>query len=234
MKEKLLRLVDVGRRKEAETLVPDVNDSEPANPGEWTTKDVLAHMTAWRNVAVGELEAILDGSPVPEVSTEDDVENAKFYAQTHPLPSEAILQAAAQSWDDLAAAIRRCTEEQLQVPRPRRPEQQLWLLVPNNTYFHMAQHLDWWFTSRGDEASAEAASVWGYRLQTDTFPEDRQRGVAEYNLACFFGRRGNVEKALPHLRLGFELRPDLREFAKEDTDLESIRTAPEVTALLGG
>ena len=38
---------------------------------------------------------------------------------------------------------------------------------------------------------------------------------------------------MPLLRKGIELRPDLREWAKQDTDLDPIRSKPEVASLLG-
>ncbi len=40
MKPELLRLLDLGRSKESETLLPHVDDSPSARPGEWTARDL--------------------------------------------------------------------------------------------------------------------------------------------------------------------------------------------------
>ena len=121
MKAKLLDLIDAGRDKEAEALVPFVNDSAPEAPGRWTAKDQLAHLMSWRQVAIGELDAARTGGPVPDVSTDDDAENVRFYAQTHDQPARVIIETAATSWDAMAAAVSACSEETLEGPRPRRP-----------------------------------------------------------------------------------------------------------------
>ena len=44
-----------------------------------------------------------------------------------------------------------------------------------------------------------------------------------YNLACCEALSGREEDAIGHLRAAFELRPSLRELAKEDTDLDPLR-----------
>ena len=233
MKAKLLDLIDAGRDKEAEALVPLVDDSEPESPGQWTAKDQLAHLTSWRQVAVGELIAARTGGPVPDVSTDEDNENAKFYAQTHDQPARVIMEAAADSWDAMAAEVSACAEETLEGPRPRRPYQKLWMVVPLNVYNHVAQHIAYLNWDRDDEAAAERAAIWGHDLAISTFPDDRTRGAAEYNLACIYAQRGMADRAVPLLRRGFELRPDLVEWGKTDTDLDPIRSNAEVAALLG-
>lgn len=233
MKEKLHRLIEASRAKEQEILVPRVDDREPSAPGIWTAKDVVAHMMSWRQVATGEINAVLTGSAAPDVSSDDDLENARFYERTHQLPAATIIASAAESWDELDAAIKACTEEDLEKPRPRYPNQKLTQAVVGNTYFHVAEHLGYWYSDQGDEDSAEKAALWGYNLVNGILTEDRQRGAAEYNLGCIYAKRGRAEQALTHLARGFELRPDLKEWAKSDTDLDAIRSNPELVKLIG-
>lgn len=232
MKAKLLDLIDAGREKEAEALVPFVDDSAPESTGKWTAKDQLAHLMSWRQVATGELDAARTGGPVPDVSTDSDAENIKFYAQTRDQPAGVIIEAAAGSWDAMAASVVACSEETLEGPRPRRPYQKLWMAVPLNVYNHLAQHLAYWSWDQDDEAAAEQAAVWGHDLAIATFADDRTRGAADYNLACIYAQRGMAAKALPLLKRGLELRPDLVDWAKTDTDLDPIRSSPELAELL--
>ena len=54
-----------------------------------------------------------------------------------------------------------------------------------------------------------------------------------YNLACCEALLGRKEDAIGHLRTAFEKRPGLRDLAKEDTDLDSLRDEPAFVALVG-
>ena len=233
MKAKLLGLIEIGRNKEAEVFVPRVDDSAAARPGSWTIKDTVAHLSSWREVATGELESVRTGAPAPEVADEDDVQNAKFYAQTHDEPARSILESAARSWNALAEAVNACTEEQLEAPRPHHPQLKVWQVVPENAIDHMADHLGYLYSGQGDAASDEKAAIWRYDVETAAFPEDRRRGVEEYVLVRFYANRGRPKEALAHLDRAFELRPELRDWAKEDPELEPIRSDPGTAKLIG-
>jgi tetratricopeptide (TPR) repeat protein len=71
---------------------------------------------------------------------------------------------------------------------------------------------------------------------------DRGREVIEanpqyaepmYNLACCEALAGRTEDAIGHLRLALERSEQLRAFAKEDSDLDSIRVEPAFKELVG-
>jgi tetratricopeptide (TPR) repeat protein len=233
IKDKLRLLMEAGRVKEASDLVPHVDDSAPSQPGRWTAKDNLAHLSAWRLTAAAELESVQTGSPAPASVSEDiDESNAKVYEATRHQRAASVLAEARSSWDTLAAAIEACSEEDLLKPRIRRPEQAAWQVIPGNTFFHIAEHLGYWHSERGEDAAAEEAAIWAHDLAYATFPDERQRGTADYNLGCFYAVRGRVNEAIPYLRSGIELNPNLREWARTDTDLEPIRSAPELVSLL--
>ncbi|MFL5928773.1 MAG: TPR end-of-group domain-containing protein [Gaiellaceae bacterium] len=55
-----------------------------------------------------------------------------------------------------------------------------------------------------------------------------------YNFACAACLAGRPEEALDHLRRGLELNGELREWAKEDSDLEGLRGDSRFQALVGG
>ncbi|MFI5284401.1 MAG: TPR end-of-group domain-containing protein [Candidatus Dormibacterales bacterium] len=231
MKQKLLELIKAGRSKEESELVPHVDDTPPAQAGAWTTKDQLAHLMAWRRVAIAEINAVRGIGVPPAASNDDAIENARIYEETRDQPAAAILEAGRSSWDELTAAVEACTEEDLLKPRTRRPEP-LWREIPNNTCFHVGDHLVYWHQDRGEEAAAERAAGWAHHLAMTMLPDDQAIGVAAYNFGCFFAKRGRVFEAMPHLRQGIELRPDLRDWARQDADLDPIRSEPELEALL--
>lgn len=230
MKAKLHSLIDAARAKEEEDLVPQVNDAPPPVPGQWTAKDQLAHLTAWRVFAADELEANGRGETMPDATIEEEVFNARAYAANRDRPAPQVIAAARDSWDRLGMAVDEASDEVLLKPRQRRPNQPQWQTVPNNTYYHLAEHLRYWYLDLGNKAAAEQAARWGYDVAVATYPEDRIVAVAEYNLACFYASVGRGEQAVSRLKRAFELRPDLRDAAKEDHDLDPIRA--EVTELL--
>jgi hypothetical protein len=53
-----------------------------------------------------------------------------------------------------------------------------------------------------------------------------------YNLACCEALAGRSEDAIDHLRGAFEGRAELRDLAKEDTDLDALRDEPAFQQLL--
>jgi hypothetical protein len=233
MKAKLLGLIEIGRKKEAEVFVPRVDDSAPARPGEWTVKDTVAHLMSWREEATGELDSVRTGAPAPVVADEDDVQNATFYAQTHEETARSILESAARSWDALAEAVNACTEEQLQAPRPHNPQLKVWQVVPENAIDHMADHLGYFYAEQGDSAAEEKAAMWRYDVEVEAFPEDRRRAVEEYVLVRFYASKSRLEEASNRLERALALRPDLLEWAKQDPELGPVRSDPGMAKLIG-
>src|ERR1700674_4216085 len=71
MKHKLLDLIKAGRDKEESDLLPYVNDAPADEPGRWTAKDQLAHLTAWRQVVDDEIYLARTGGAAAGVSAND-------------------------------------------------------------------------------------------------------------------------------------------------------------------
>lgn len=221
------------REKEASALVPFVDGSTPSEPERWSAKDNLAHLAAWRLLAAAELDAVRTGIGGSTVTAETQQgHNARVYEATRHQTAALVREAGDRSWDALTTALEACSDEELEKPRLRRPEQPVWQVIPGNTYFHVGQHVGWWSTERGADEAAEDVAKWAHDLATTTFPSESSRGIADYNLGCFYASRGQAERAIPWLRSGFELNPMLREVAREDTDLDAIRSLPELTRLL--
>jgi len=85
---------------------------EPGPMGDWTFKDMAAHLAAWRNARIPIIEAIGQGAPLPATPwpaelDEDDYEliNDWLQARDRDLPLEEALAAYDGSFERLAAAI---------------------------------------------------------------------------------------------------------------------------------
>src|SRR5947209_11505865 len=95
------------------------DDSPPPEPGLWTVKDHLAHLTWWRNHAAEVLDAVRNGSELPDVADDDDVQNAKIYTANKDRRAEVIKTDARASYHPLGAAGAASSEEDLIQPHPR-------------------------------------------------------------------------------------------------------------------
>jgi len=94
---------------------------EPGVMGEWTFKDLAAHLTGWRDQTIRQIEAEADGLPEPAPQwpdnlTEDDDVNDWIYQQNRDRPLEDVLSDADSSFDRLANAVGMLSEDQLNDP----------------------------------------------------------------------------------------------------------------------
>ena len=229
MKEKLLESMAAGRAREVELVALSVD--VPANPdGRWNAKDHLAHLAWWRSRNATLLDAIRTGGELPP-SVEDDPQNALIYAANRDRSAAEIKADAENSWDRFCAAIAAFSEADLEKPHPYSGFE-LSRTLRGSGHWHLGEHLMFWYLDHGDQAAAERAQIWVRDVDVDTAWTDRQRGVAEYNLACFYARTWQTDKAVPLLREGFELAPNLVVHARNDSDLDQIGADPRVVELL--
>jgi len=97
-------------------LVADVGldrVEQPGAMGDWTFKDVAAHLTAWRRRTVARLQAAARGEPEPPPpwpaelgSAEVDSTNAWIHDRTKDRPASELLAEADAVYDDFIAAVR--------------------------------------------------------------------------------------------------------------------------------
>src|SRR5687767_13412823 len=96
-----------------EALVAEVGErrlDEPGPMGEWSFKDLAAHLTGWRTRTVLRLEAAARGEPEPPapwpVDLEDDDKiNAWIHERTRDRPAAEVLRDAVDSFARLRAAV---------------------------------------------------------------------------------------------------------------------------------
>jgi hypothetical protein len=71
--------------------------TQPGVAGEWSIKDIVAHMTGWRRRALGRFQAALRHEPTPlppwppHLQTDDEI-NAWIYASTRDRPVSEVLR----------------------------------------------------------------------------------------------------------------------------------------------
>ncbi len=83
---------------------------EPGPMGEWTFRDLAAHLAAWRNARIPMIEAAARGEPLPESPwptelNDDDEVNDWFQARDRDRSLDEVLDDYDASFERLATAI---------------------------------------------------------------------------------------------------------------------------------
>jgi Protein of unknown function (DUF1706) len=207
-----------------EPLLGACDDAPPAEPGRWTARDHLAHIAHYRDHAARILDAVRTGQ-TPPADAEDDLEarNAAIHADHHDRPAAEILQWARASHDDLVAAVERCSEEELLLPREEGSDVELWRMVPGTAWAHVGQHVVQWHAEHGDAEAAERAALRVRDIDLAHLDEPRHRAQTTYNLGCYYALAGRDDDALSLVQQALALDPALVEWSREDPDLDGIR-----------
>lgn len=202
-------------------LSPDVRDAV-GTIGEWSAKDVLAHIAAWRAIEARRLEARAGVSDPehaadPEVDDPIDGSNAQIHAQHANLPWSVVERKADTSLEALIAAFGRSSSDILcECPDG--------IVAGNgaNAANHAMAHL------------SDIAQLGGGHRRYDAFAREiesilrrghlpsRDSGVMLYNLGCHRALAGELDEARRLLRAAFAHRHDLLEPARQDPDLAAL------------
>lgn len=191
----------------------------PMRPDDWSPKDHQAHLTAWKAIQASRIRAARLGEPIPTDAREDDEINAELQATRADWDWEAIAAESDEVNDRLIAEIRAAGSSVLE------GTERLIAGIFGNGPFHAITHFGW---LRDADIGVDDAKVAAYvdteerLLDTSGLP-DADRGVGIYNLACAHAVAGRLDRARSLLRVAFRLRPDLTEYANEDSDLIELR-----------
>ena len=231
LKTRLIQLLDLSRSFQQQ-LIADLDPVERNADGtweNWSVKDELAHVIAWQLNSLARIAALLHAEPVPDFSDYETI-NQAIYHTNHDRTLAEIAAEGDRAHGDFVALIQSLSEEDLTRPAPFSGQEprSLAAQIMGNGFEHPVVHYADHYRRRGDlaravqlyEASAAAVADW---------PE--WYGSTRYNLACFYALSGQTDKAIAELREALQLRPDLLEWSKQDTDLASLRDDPAYQAL---
>ncbi len=115
-----------GLREELERVVAEAGKArmeQPGSFGEWTFKDLIAHLTGWRQTTAARLEAGLRGEepvfPWPaQLDEEDDLDaiNRWFFETNRDKPLAAVLRESRETFERVERAIAALPEDDLLEP----------------------------------------------------------------------------------------------------------------------
>jgi carboxymethylenebutenolidase len=109
------QLLDELRDEQAqwEALLRDIGEDhmiQPGVAGEWSIKDIIAHLTGWRRRTVGRFQAALRHEPapppawLPHLQTDDEI-NAWIYAAYRDRPLADVLRDSREVFEQLVEAL---------------------------------------------------------------------------------------------------------------------------------
>jgi hypothetical protein len=216
-------------------MVPAERREAGSSIGDWSVKDVRAHMAAWRaiearrlEVAAGSEGSVAEGDPATDDPVDDS--NAVLHARYADWPWEAVAREADASIDALVDVIGRSSTEMLCECDGT------FAGIGANGVNHAMGHLPEIaaISGGGERFGAFVGEIEAILLRNHLMPRDS--GVILYNVACARALSGELDEARRLLRAAFTRRGDLLESAMEDPDLaalggEMAELAPGATGL---
>jgi hypothetical protein len=221
--------------EEEQALVEELSEAareESSTLEHWSAKDLIAHITAWKERQARRMEAAVSGETPPSF---DDVgqENAQIFEQYRLVSLSEVEQEADRISAELIAVVGRFPEEELIDPQRYawtngRP---LVASVLGNGVWHPYTHLTEFYRERGaPQRAVQIQEALTDAVRRMDLPA-AMRANAEYNLACVYATTGEPDKALALLPEALGLDPALLEWAQHDPDLASLHANPAFQAL---
>lgn len=215
----LLRAAQAAEHDLFAALSPEVRDA-PGTIGQWSAKDVLAHVAAWRSIEARRLEAAANGTapPADDPATTDpeDASNAAIHAQRAEWPWQAVAEDADASIEALVAAMGHSSHDALCACEGTTTG--LGASGVNHSLAHLS---DVARVGAADQRYAAYTTEIEAILRGNHLPP-RDSGVILYNVACHAALSGELDDARRLLRIAFARRPDLAEYAPNDPDLGAL------------
>jgi tetratricopeptide (TPR) repeat protein len=201
---------------------------------DWAPKDRLAHITYWHRRVVENLSYLSRNQSLPEYPELEEC-NRQNFEENRDKPAQAIIREAEAVMRAIPLALQPFSEEDLRSPGKFPGDGQTTLLsyLLGGFYIHSVFHLCEGYLKLGmvDEVDRLADQMVADILSLDDSP--RMRGTILYDRACFYAVSGKLDQALQTLEQSLNLRPDLKEWASQDSDLNNLHADPAFLALVG-
>jgi hypothetical protein len=207
-------------------FVAEARRSEKAPKG-WPAALNLFHICMWRERLKNALTDVQEGRAyTPPPGDVDETNDAELAGGL----GVALVDIAERS-DVLLVSLIKLWEEVGERPFKWYANNTTMEALLRNSYIHPRNHIVAYLNENGDTAGAD-------RLLEDAVTEMREiaapplvLGAALYNLACARVARDRLDEALELLVEAFPMRPDLKESAPKDKDLEMLHDNPAFKAL---
>ncbi len=143
--------------------IPDQEKGTRVVAGDWTPKDLLAHVTRWENVCAGYLDKLANGEPMPMLEGTSDQLNARWAAEDRNLSLDEVWQNSDASALRVRAMVESLTDgtlaRSLRGPWPELTEEMpLSRIIGLDTFEHYLMHVkDLQSSAAGQEPASGGA-----------------------------------------------------------------------------
>jgi hypothetical protein len=141
------------KQAELDELLSSLSEEQMTTPGvngEWSIKDILAHMVEWQHVLLKRLHAaIYGGEPGIAMDYSIDETNEQFYQKNRERSLADVQADYKQSYQRILEGIEKLSDEDLNDPHRFSwwDGEPFWKSVAGDTYEHIDEHIgsirDW-------------------------------------------------------------------------------------------
>jgi rhodanese-related sulfurtransferase len=225
-------------REQERSLVQILGEAERDDQGSsecWSIKDLIAHMAAWKQRHAEKLAAAARGETPPEWTDMELVDrlNAERYAADRANSWQTVQDFADSACASLIREVEAMSEADL--TDPNRYDWQagaaLWKETLGNGVWHPFDHMTKLYLGRGNPEQAQTINQELADLLNQIASPPELHGNALYNLACLYTALSQRAQALATLHKALGFNPRLIEWARQDSDLVSLRDDPSLQAL---
>ena len=216
-------------------LVSDLTDDERSRQGtyeQWSIKDQIAHCAAWKDRLGRNISIALKGV-APTISEDYDQINEEIFQKFLKHSWEDVVAYSKQAGSSLIEVVRTISDEDLLIGEvlPWQSGRELWKVIIGHGYTHPLTHYSQVYSERGSMEQAQELQEEMAETLMGMDESPGWKGVAVYNLACFYALSGLRDKAISGLQDALRLNPALTDWSKQDPDFDSIREDPKYLAI---
>jgi hypothetical protein len=220
---------------EEEILLAEVAQREDTGDVDsWAALPTIVHTSEFRGEQVQRLRAIREGSRPPDFPRIEHGSPDTYRRYSH-CDAESVWATSRATNATLIDETRRCADEDLLDPsrNPWLKGRQLWLQIIVRGFWHPTGHLADYYVHH--EFPERALALHTHALATARYlgAPSMAVGMAHYSLACTRATLGQVEEAASSLKRAVGCNPDLRDHARSEPDLATLRETGRLTAVLG-
>jgi hypothetical protein len=215
----------------ADLLTPAERD-RAGKEDDWSGKDNLAHSVVWADRRLAVLEKARKGEKTHHIDYGDfDQANLEIFQEHKDKSWAEVLNMIRDSFGGITAYLEAVSEDYLHSTLEGE-EQTIWQSIANNYLMHPLIHL--WDFLRNHSLQEKIQDIFGedfFQKLRGLDTSNHWQGLVEYNLACLLALSGETERSLQGLKKALEINPGVKDWSRQDPDLESLRGRPEYQAL---
>ena len=189
----------------------------------WQAKEYVIHSMAWCKIFNQALLDIRNGKE-PHIESDYLTFNDQIYLETENQTWQETLDEVDQVFTEITNIITNMHDEDISRTDFHEilQEQSVAAQVVGYYYSHLLYHLaDYGYQNGRGEKAIELMLQMADRF-AKSIDSPRAKATSLYNVACFFTLMDKFDEALKYLELAFPFAPDLKAWAREDTDLSKL------------